>query len=252
MRSALQQRERRGRIEVILQHEARPRGERGEREVAGAEGREEGHRDQHALARTQVHRAAGLDGVAREVAVGELHALGERGSPRGVDHVAHVVGRERGPLRPGQRRARRASRRSRRDRPPIRARGARADPLDRRPEVEAQEAVRREQSAALALAEAVGELVRLVARVDGHRDRAQDPERVPGEDPLRPVRQPEAHAIAGRDPAGPQAGREAARPVEQILEAVPPIAVRERLRVAVPGRGPREQPAGGRLEIVHQ
>ena len=120
---ALQQRERRGRIEVILQHEARPRGERGEREVAGAERGEERHRDQHALARTQVHRAAGLDGVAREVAVGELHALGERGRPRGVDHVAHVVGRERGPLRPGQRRARRASRRSRRDRPPTRARG---------------------------------------------------------------------------------------------------------------------------------
>jgi hypothetical protein len=91
---ALDQRERRARLQRLLQHDRAAMGHHRQQRVRAAEAPEERDPHPHPIRRRQVLPLADVPHVLDEAAVRELDALRRRGRPRRIEDVRDVVGRD--------------------------------------------------------------------------------------------------------------------------------------------------------------
>ena len=200
-----------------------------------------GQRVEDAVRRRDAQDLAAVPAVRHAVPVGDDRALGERRRARGVEDGERIVGttaprapRERGvqlgrsPASStsegggsrGRDRRRRRSRGGAAGSPAPRARPARrrAAPGSTSPSVSRKstgpEVIGQEQRGRVRLAEDVAQLVRLVARVERHHHRADERAGVLGEEPRRPVGQPERDLVVLADAEREERARDAPRPRE--------------------------------------
>ncbi len=92
---ALDQRQRPARVELILEHDGAPVGHDREQRVQAPEAPEQRDSHPHAVVGPQVLPLADMPRVLDEAPVLELHTLGRRRRPRGVEDIGHVVGLDR-------------------------------------------------------------------------------------------------------------------------------------------------------------
>ena len=117
--------------------------------------------------------------------------------------------------------------------------------------VDRAQVVGEEQRGGAGLAEDVAELVSAIAGVERHHHDAQARRRILGDEPARPVGEPDAERIATSQTEGDEAGGEGVHAGQEVGEGDPLGTEHHRLAVAVAGSDGREQiVCGGRLERV--
>jgi len=113
-----------------------------------------------------------------------------------------------------------------------------------------------QQRARLGLAQDVGQLVGAVARVQRDDDGTEPRACVLGDEPRRPIRQPDGDGVAGADADGGESAGQRARALAQIGEGQALVGEDDRFAVRR-SRGDRVDEAGRggvleRIEPVHE
>ncbi|OLD30869.1 MAG: hypothetical protein AUI49_08065 [Candidatus Rokubacteria bacterium 13_1_40CM_2_68_13] len=102
-----------------------------------------------------------------------------------------------------------------------------------------------QQRARPGLAEDVGELVTAVARIQGDDHGAEPRAGELGDEPRRPVGQPDAHLVAAADPDGGQPSRQPTRAVAELAERHALVGEDDRLAGGMSHRDRVDEVRGG-------